>query len=132
MNDCNILIMSTPHPSLLSHPPPEILFLFSNCLLLLFCYFLLAWENTCDNSVSESVLFHLTWWFPIPSIFLQMTCHSSLWFNNIYSNIHIYIYVPHIYIYMYICIYMYTTYIYIYVPHFLNPFIHWWESRLII
>jgi hypothetical protein len=31
-----------------------------------------VWEKTCNIFLSESALFCLTWWFPVP-FFLQMT-----------------------------------------------------------
>jgi hypothetical protein len=41
------------------------------------------WEKTCDFCVSYPGLLHLTWCPPIASIYLQTTCHYSLWLSNI-------------------------------------------------
>jgi hypothetical protein len=42
--------------------------------------------RTGDICLSLSGLFHLTWWSPVPSIFLQMTqFHCSFWLNNALS-----------------------------------------------
>jgi hypothetical protein len=40
------------------------------------------WEKTCSFCVSEPGLLQLTWCPPIPSIYLQTTCHYSLWLSN--------------------------------------------------
>jgi hypothetical protein len=40
------------------------------------------WEKTCGFCVSEPGLLHLTC-LPIASIYLQTTCHYSLWLSNI-------------------------------------------------
>jgi hypothetical protein len=56
--------------------------------LLLFCLFSFnsrfhIWKKTCHICLSESGLFHFTWWSPIPFIFLQMNIVSFfLWQNE--------------------------------------------------
>lgn len=56
-----------------------------------------------DICLPEFGLFHLTYWFPVPSIFLQMMQFHSLWLNNTALYRHT--------IFLYIC---------------------WWEPRLIL
>jgi hypothetical protein len=41
------------------------------------------WEKTFSLCLHESYLFCLTWWSPVPLIFLQKSkFHSSLWLRN--------------------------------------------------
>jgi hypothetical protein len=40
------------------------------------------WEKTYGFRVSDSGLLHLTWCPPVASIYLQTTCHYSLWLSN--------------------------------------------------
>jgi hypothetical protein len=51
-----------------------------------FCFFrssFCIWQRTCDICLCQSSLFHLPWWYPVISIFLQITSfHSSLWLSN--------------------------------------------------
>jgi hypothetical protein len=67
----------------------------------------------------------LTWWTPVPSIFLQMTSfHFSLWLSNIPGYVYTYTYI-HIYIYIYI--YTHThTHICTCISYFLYPFFCFW------
>jgi hypothetical protein len=41
-----------------------------------------VWEKTCSLCVSEPGLLHLTWYLPVASIYLQTTCHFSLWLSK--------------------------------------------------
>lgn len=75
----------------------------------LFCMFLpprfYMWERKVYTCFALSGLFHLIWWFPVLSIFLQAT------------RFH--------YFYHWTCHY-------VYIPHFIfYPISHWWASRLI-
>jgi hypothetical protein len=52
------------------------------------------WEKACNICLSKPGLFCLTWWSPVPSIFLQMTWHS---FILLYGWIIYYINTHHIF-----------------------------------
>jgi hypothetical protein len=57
-----------------------------SCLLLCICLWFGSifhlWEKTCGFCPSEPSLLHLTWCPPVAFIFLQTTCHYSLWPSN--------------------------------------------------
>jgi hypothetical protein len=61
-----------------------------------FCIYVYVWiclpcmRETCGFCVSDSGLLHLTWCPPIANIYLQITCHYSLW-HCVYICIYIYI-----------------------------------------
>jgi hypothetical protein len=86
------LILFVPLPSLfLPTSPPG--FSYPSSLpfrFMSFCLFVCfyesgfcMWERTYDICLSESGLFCLTQWSPVPSIFLQMICfHLASWLTN--------------------------------------------------
>jgi hypothetical protein len=57
-------------------------------IMLVFAYMFIfgstlrIWEKAFSLCLSEPHLFHLTWCPPVAFIFLQTTCHYSLWFSN--------------------------------------------------
>jgi hypothetical protein len=57
-----------------------------SCLFLCIClslgYAFHIWEKACGLCVFDPGLLHLTWCSPIASIYLQSTCHHSLWLSN--------------------------------------------------
>jgi hypothetical protein len=48
------------------------------------------WEKACNTCLSESGLFSWTSWFPVPSIYLQMTI-SFIFIGQYYSWYYIYL-----------------------------------------
>jgi hypothetical protein len=67
----------SPSTALLSLPK-QLLFYFHVFLKFRFC----IWKKACDSCLSEPGLFCLSWWSPVPSIFLQWQFHSSLWLSK--------------------------------------------------
>jgi hypothetical protein len=59
-----------------------------NMIMLVFVYMFIfgsifdIWEKTCSFCVSDPGSLHLTWCPPITFIYLQTTCHYSLWLSN--------------------------------------------------
>jgi hypothetical protein len=49
-----------------------------------------VWEKTCNTCLSESGLFHLTWWFPIPPFSCKWHDFTLLYGWIILHCVHIY------------------------------------------
>jgi hypothetical protein len=49
------------------------------CIYLCFGSMLPVWVKTCSLCFSDPILIHLTWCPPIAFIYIQTTCHYSLW-----------------------------------------------------
>jgi hypothetical protein len=85
------LSFSFPFPHSLSsieHCYKHVLHLSLYMIMLAFVYTFIfgsifhIWERTCSFSVSDPGLLHLTWCPPVASIYLQTTCHYSVWLSN--------------------------------------------------
>jgi hypothetical protein len=59
------------------------------CICLLFGFIFYVWEKICGLCLSEPGLLHLTWCSSITSIYLQTTCHYSLWLSKLHC-----VYIP--------------------------------------